>query len=90
MCKEEKEKERKKNIAFARGGAHLPIAHALRLLSKQELRFGLTKLKFRKKRGTKFSGYVMPSVKLEPGNIVMCICLQEYNDTRSVNIRTVP
>ena len=36
------------NIAFARGGAHLPIAHALRLLSTQELRFGLTKLKLRK------------------------------------------
>ena len=33
------------NIAFARGGAHLPIAHALRLLSTQELRFGLTKLR---------------------------------------------
>ena len=31
------------NIAFARGGAHLPIAHALRLLSTQDLRFGLTK-----------------------------------------------
>ena len=30
----------KSNIAFARGGAHLPIAHALRLLSTQELRFG--------------------------------------------------
>ena len=28
------------NIAFARGGAHLPIAHALRLLSTKELRFG--------------------------------------------------
>ena len=25
------EEKRKKNIAFARGGAHLPIAHALRL-----------------------------------------------------------
>ena len=36
------------NMAFARGGAHLPIAHALRLLSTQELRFGLTKLKLRK------------------------------------------
>ena len=36
------------NIAFSRGGAHLPIAHALRLLSTQELRFGLTKLKLRK------------------------------------------
>ena len=24
------------NIAFARGGAHLPIAHALRLLSTQD------------------------------------------------------
>ena len=35
------------NIAFARGGAHLPIAHALRLLSTQELQFGLTKLKFK-------------------------------------------
>ena len=34
------------NIAFARGGAHLPIAHALRLLSTKELRFGLTKLNF--------------------------------------------
>ena len=33
------------NIAFASGGAHLPIAHALRLLSTQELQFGLTKLK---------------------------------------------
>ena len=29
---------RRKNIAFARGGAHLPIAHALRLLSTQELK----------------------------------------------------
>ena len=37
------------NIAFARGGAHLPIAHALRLLSTQELRFGLMKLNLRKK-----------------------------------------
>ena len=37
------------NIAFARGGAHLPLAHALRLLSTQELRFWLTKLKLRKK-----------------------------------------
>ena len=27
------------NIAFARVGAHLPIAHALRLLSTKELRF---------------------------------------------------
>ena len=36
------------NIAFARGGAHLPIAHALRLLSTKELRFGLTKLNLRK------------------------------------------
>ena len=34
------------NIAFARGGAHLPTAHALRLLSTGELRFGLTKLNF--------------------------------------------
>ena len=25
------------NIAFARGGAHLPIAHALRLLSTNEI-----------------------------------------------------
>ena len=38
------------NIAFARGGAHLPIAHALRLLSTQELRFWLTKLKLRKSK----------------------------------------
>ena len=37
-----------KNIEFARGGAHLPIAHALRLLSTKELRFGLTKLNLRK------------------------------------------
>ena len=37
------------NIAFAIGGAHLPIAHALRLLSTQELRFGLSKLNLRKK-----------------------------------------
>ena len=36
------------NIAFARGGSHLPIAHALRLLSTKELRFGLTKLNSRK------------------------------------------
>ena len=36
------------DIAFARGGAHLPIAHALRLLSTKELRFGLTKLNLRK------------------------------------------
>ena len=35
-------------IAFARGGAHLPIAHALRLLSTKELRFGLTKFNLRK------------------------------------------
>ena len=28
------------NIAFARGGAHLPIAHTLCLLFIQELRFG--------------------------------------------------
>ena len=41
-------KEIRKNIAFARGGAHLPIAHALRLLSTKELRFGLTKLNLRK------------------------------------------
>ena len=27
----------KQNIAFARGGAHLPIAHALRLLSTNEI-----------------------------------------------------
>ena len=33
-----------KDIAFARGGAHLPIAHALGLLSTQ--RFGLTKVNF--------------------------------------------
>ena len=39
-----KESKSMVNIAFARGGAHLPIAHALRLLSTQELRFGLTKL----------------------------------------------
>ena len=38
------------NITFARGDAHYPIAHALRLLSTQELRFGLTKLNLRKKR----------------------------------------
>ena len=37
-----------RNIAFARGGAHLPIAHALRLLSTQELQFGLTKLNSKK------------------------------------------
>ena len=44
-----KEKRRRmKNIAFARGGAHLPIAHALRLLSTQELQFRLTKLKLKK------------------------------------------
>ena len=35
------------NIAFARGGAHLPITHALRLLSTKELQFGLTKFKLR-------------------------------------------
>ena len=46
---EEKERK-KKNIAFARGGAHLPIAHALRLLSTQELRFRLTKLNSKKKK----------------------------------------
>ena len=39
----------RKNIAFARGGAHLPIAHALRLLSNQKLRLGLTKLSSKKK-----------------------------------------
>ena len=44
---------KKKNIAFARGGNHLPIAHALRLLSIQELRFGLTILNLRKKREKK-------------------------------------
>ena len=33
------------NIVFPRGGAHLPIAHALRLLSTQEIQFGLTQLK---------------------------------------------
>ena len=33
------------HIAFTKRGAQLPIAHALRLLSNQELRFGLTKLK---------------------------------------------
>ena len=38
------------NIAFAIGGAHLPIAHALRLLSTKELRFGLTKLNLRKRK----------------------------------------
>ena len=27
------------NIAFAKGGAHLPIVHTLRLLYNQELRF---------------------------------------------------
>ena len=32
------------NIAFARGGAHLPIAHALRLLSTKELQFVRVKL----------------------------------------------
>ena len=37
-----------KNIAFARGGAHLTIAHALRLLSTKELRFGLTKFNLRR------------------------------------------
>ena len=42
--KKKERRKRRKNIAFARGGAHLPIAHALRLLSTQELRFGLTKL----------------------------------------------
>ena len=36
------------NIAFARGGAHLPIAHALRLLSTKDLWFGLKKLNLRK------------------------------------------
>ena len=40
--------KKKENIAFARGGAQLPIAHAIRLLSTQELRFGLTKLNLRK------------------------------------------
>ena len=34
--------------ACAEGGAHLPIAHALRLLATKELRFGLTKLNLRK------------------------------------------
>ena len=43
-----RKKKKKKNIAFARGVAHLPIAHALRLLSTKELRFGLTKLNLRK------------------------------------------
>ena len=47
----------KQNIAFAKGGAHLPIAHALRLLSTQELRFGLTKLKLRKKEENNFVGW---------------------------------
>ena len=42
-----------KNIAFARGGSHLPIAHALRLLSTQELRCGLMKLNLRKKEEEK-------------------------------------
>ena len=37
------------NIAFTKGGDHLPIAHALRLLSTQELHFELKKLKLRKK-----------------------------------------
>ena len=44
--------ENKTNIAFARGGAHL--AHACRMLSTQELRFGLTKLKLRRKERKKF------------------------------------
>ena len=48
-----KERKKKKNIAFTRGGAHLPIAHALRLLSTQELRFGLTKFNLRKKKNRK-------------------------------------
>ena len=39
-----------KDIAFARGGAHLPIAQALRLLSTQELRFGWKKLNSKKKK----------------------------------------
>ena len=43
-----------KNIAFARGGAHLPIAHALGLLSTQELLFGLTKLNLRRKKEKKW------------------------------------
>ena len=43
-----KNEEEEKNIAFARGGAHLPIAHALCLLSTKELRFGLTKLNLKK------------------------------------------
>ena len=46
------------NIAFARGGAHSPIAHALRLLSTQELRFGLTKLNLRKKRKDKKKNFL--------------------------------
>ena len=39
-CTQLKMAEYLKNIAFPRGGAHLPIAHALRLLSAQELQFG--------------------------------------------------
>ena len=42
-----------RNIVFAKGGAHLPIAYTHRLLPTQELRFGLTKLKFRRKKERK-------------------------------------
>ena len=51
---EDVDEKKLQNIAFAKGGTHLPIAHALRLLSTQELRFGLTKLKLRKKEEEKF------------------------------------
>ena len=43
------------NIAFAKGRDHLPIAHAIHLLSTQELRFGLTKLKLRRKKKKKIN-----------------------------------
>ena len=33
-----------KYLECAEGGAHLPITHALRLLSTQELRVGMTKI----------------------------------------------
>ena len=61
MCSDQEEEVEKKEqprfryyIAFAGGGAHLPIAHALRLLYSKELRFGLTKLNLRKNNFLKY------------------------------------
>ena len=43
----------RKSICVHRGGAHLPIAHAVRLMSTQELRFWVDEIELEKKEKKK-------------------------------------